>query len=319
MNKIFQAIGVFLVFLLVTVLIIDCGGKNNTTNPTQPSTPVLSAPANNAANQPTSLTLSWGAVSGAASYSVQVSKDANFASIVDSQSNLTAASIAVSGLAVSSTYYWHVNASNSVGASAWSGSWSFSTSAPSCMACHTSLPPHDSMHSAHSRYDCSICHQNTSKSAIDSFIMPVNHPQKPDTIKVPFSLDTLVTLGWRFIPRYNSTTRTCSDVYCHGYFPTGDSGTPVSADSTVWSSSHHLKCGKCHNLDSLYLTAHHAIREFLPIPFIDSCTVCHPGYSLLDSTVVDSTHINGHLNVMDSCTTCHEAWSVHRDPEWTTW
>ncbi|MBN1561762.1 DUF1080 domain-containing protein, partial [candidate division KSB1 bacterium] len=96
-----------------------------------PQTPVLSSPANGATNVSTSPLLSWNAVSGAASYQLQVSTNSGFTSVVFDQSAITATSFPVSGLNNNMTYYWRVNATNAGGTSTWSSAWNFTTvSAP---------------------------------------------------------------------------------------------------------------------------------------------------------------------------------------------
>ncbi len=92
-----------------------------------PSAPILASPANNATNQPTSPTLSWGAVTGAASYSILVSASSGFGTTVTSQTGITGLTATVGGLANNTVYYWEVNATNVGGTSAWSGVWSFTT------------------------------------------------------------------------------------------------------------------------------------------------------------------------------------------------
>ncbi len=92
-----------------------------------PGVPQLSAPANNAAAQPVSLSLSWGSVSGATGYVLMVSTAANFATTAVSQTGFAAAQYALTGLANNVTYYWEVGATNVNGASAWSTPWSFTT------------------------------------------------------------------------------------------------------------------------------------------------------------------------------------------------
>jgi hypothetical protein len=68
----------------------------------------------------TSLTLNWGAVTGATSYTVQRATDAAFtANVVTTTS--TTASLNVTGLTGNTTYYFHVSASNAGGPSAYSG------------------------------------------------------------------------------------------------------------------------------------------------------------------------------------------------------
>ncbi len=92
-----------------------------------PVPPVLAAPSNGARNQAVSLSLSWGSVATAISYSVQVSTDVNFGSTVFGQQGISANSQAVGGLANSTNYYWRANASSKVGTGAWATAWSFTT------------------------------------------------------------------------------------------------------------------------------------------------------------------------------------------------
>jgi hypothetical protein len=101
-----------------------------TAAPPPPSPPSLSSPANGATGVSTSPTLTWNASAGATSYRLQVSTDAGFVTTVVDQSNITTTSYGVSGLATSTTYYWHVNATNSGGTSAYSTNRSFTTTAP---------------------------------------------------------------------------------------------------------------------------------------------------------------------------------------------
>ena len=98
-----------------------------TSTPTLAEVPVLSAPANGAANTATAPTLSWNASNGAETYRVQVSAAANFSNPVYDQSNITQLSTTLSGLSNSTVYYWRVLAHNSVGDSNWSSARSFTT------------------------------------------------------------------------------------------------------------------------------------------------------------------------------------------------
>ncbi|TLY29751.1 MAG: T9SS type A sorting domain-containing protein, partial [Ignavibacteria bacterium] len=61
------------------------------------------------------------------SYRVQVSASSAFSTTVVDQSGLPAVSNAITGLHASTAYYWRVNATNSAGTSAWSGSFGFTT------------------------------------------------------------------------------------------------------------------------------------------------------------------------------------------------
>jgi hypothetical protein len=92
-----------------------------------PVAPVLTNPANAATGIATSPTLTWGTVSNAATYRVQLSAVSTFATTIVNDSTLTAGTKAIAGLANGTTYYWRVNAKNIGGISAWSSAWSFTT------------------------------------------------------------------------------------------------------------------------------------------------------------------------------------------------
>ncbi len=96
-------------------------------NSALPEVPVLSSPADNAANVATSLTLVWNPSGGATSYEVQVSTQSNFSTTVVDESGLSATSLQVSGLAHETTYFWRVNATNTAGTSDWSTTRQFTT------------------------------------------------------------------------------------------------------------------------------------------------------------------------------------------------
>lgn len=109
--------------------------------PPPPPAPTLVYPANGAMGVSTSPTLSWNASSGATSYRLQVSTNTSFSPTVFDQSGITTTSYAVSGLADTTTYYWHVNATNANGTSGWSGRWSFKTMSSGVPAPPTLLSP----------------------------------------------------------------------------------------------------------------------------------------------------------------------------------
>lgn len=99
--------------------------------PPPPAAPILGSPTDGATGVSVSPTLSWNASSGATSYSLQVSTDSAFGTLVVNQSGITGTSAAISGLAASTLYYWRVLATNSGGDSPWSTVWSFTTVAGS--------------------------------------------------------------------------------------------------------------------------------------------------------------------------------------------
>ena len=98
--------------------------------PPPPAPPVLATPANGSTGVATNPTLTWNASTGATSYHLQVSTDPNFGTTVVDQGGIATTSYTAGGLASSTTYYWHVNASNSGGTSSYSAVWNFTTGAP---------------------------------------------------------------------------------------------------------------------------------------------------------------------------------------------
>lgn len=92
----------------------------------------LTAPANGATNVSTSPTLTWDALAGAASYTVEVATDAGFTNIVATQSGITTTSYAPSGIAPNTTYYWHVKATNTCGDGTFSPAFNFTTANVLC-------------------------------------------------------------------------------------------------------------------------------------------------------------------------------------------
>jgi len=93
---------------------------------TAPQAPLLLSPSNGATNVGLAPTLSWYASTGATSYTLQVSTNSSFTSYVYNQ-GVTSTSQPISGLNNLTPYFWHVSATNSYGASAWSTTWSFTT------------------------------------------------------------------------------------------------------------------------------------------------------------------------------------------------
>jgi hypothetical protein len=92
-----------------------------------PATPTLASPADRTIVPP-DVTVSWGTVSGATAYHLQVSTDSLFAgSFLINDSTLTGTSRGFTGLPVPTTYYWRVSAGNTLGFSAYSAFWRFTT------------------------------------------------------------------------------------------------------------------------------------------------------------------------------------------------
>lgn len=94
---------------------------------TAPGATTLTSPTNGATDVPLQPTFTWDAVSGAASYSIDIATDAAFTNIVDSATVMGTNYTPIAALASSTTYYWRVTASNTCGDGAVSATFSFST------------------------------------------------------------------------------------------------------------------------------------------------------------------------------------------------
>jgi hypothetical protein len=93
-----------------------------------PVAPTLSAPANAATNVTRTPTMSWNAVTGAATYEIQISTVNTFATVAFGRTGLTARSIRVSPqLGSRIAYFWRVRAVNAAGTGPWSTVRSFTT------------------------------------------------------------------------------------------------------------------------------------------------------------------------------------------------
>ncbi len=97
------------------------------TLPSAPAAPTLVAPADSSNNIPSTATLMWNAVPGASTYSLQVSTDTTFSVLNVDLQGLSTISFQTDSLPSGTTYYWHINATNSGGTSAWSKAWLFTT------------------------------------------------------------------------------------------------------------------------------------------------------------------------------------------------
>jgi hypothetical protein len=98
---------------------------------TLPKAVTLSSPANGAANQSTTLTLSWTATPGVIRYRLQVATNSAFTSLLLEDSTLTTNSKQIGPLSYSTSYYWRVRATTAVGTGIYSAPhFSFSTVPP---------------------------------------------------------------------------------------------------------------------------------------------------------------------------------------------
>lgn len=95
-----------------------------------PATPVLASPANGASDLLGQVTLRWLYPNNAASYRVQVAREASFSTIIADAQNLADTTYVVSNLEGQTTYYWRVSASNLAATSAFSTPFAFATGFP---------------------------------------------------------------------------------------------------------------------------------------------------------------------------------------------
>jgi subtilisin-like proprotein convertase family protein len=94
-----------------------------------PGAVTLTSPANGAASVAMPVNFAWTAAVGAGvSYTIQIATDAGFASIVEQASALATNSYTATTLLGGTTYYWRVQATTGCGTSAWSSTFSFTTS-----------------------------------------------------------------------------------------------------------------------------------------------------------------------------------------------
>ena len=90
-----------------------------------PIAPSLTNPLDEAIDQPTTVTFTWAPIQAATAYHLQLSTDANFASLVINDSTLADSTHEVESLAEGNKYYWRVRAENSFGWGPYSETRSF--------------------------------------------------------------------------------------------------------------------------------------------------------------------------------------------------
>ena len=105
--------------------------------------PILVSPLDAAINIPiASIQLVWDSIANGNSYEVMYSTDVNFMSGV-STTTTTQLNTTITNLMNNTTYYWRVRGTNSVGQSAWSTVWSFTTEAQAVVTAPILVSPLD--------------------------------------------------------------------------------------------------------------------------------------------------------------------------------
>ena len=97
--------------------------------PVDLSAPELWWPGNGATGVVIDPSLTWSAVSGAATYSVQASTSSSFATTIINQGGIAETSFDANGLLNNTAYYWRVSAANATGTGSWSSTGNFTTTA----------------------------------------------------------------------------------------------------------------------------------------------------------------------------------------------
>ena len=108
---------------------VFCTPWTFTTVPAIPGVPNCLSPAAGATNVALTAPLIWSKVAGAISYHTQIATDTGFTVVVKDSAGLSDTTLALSGFANNTRYFWRVQAINPGGASAWSVD-SFTTIAP---------------------------------------------------------------------------------------------------------------------------------------------------------------------------------------------
>jgi predicted CxxxxCH...CXXCH cytochrome family protein len=191
-----------------------------------------------------------------------------------------------------------------------------------CGVCHD-IPPQDfAAHTYHVDslgFDCNKCHAGYSK--------------RDSTVELTTHMDGMTEVNAMPGPgSYNRTTKTCSNVSCHGSGQKDTLGLVWNINSISWAdtvincnachdytnhqtdainnqgatcydchtptfhshaTSGKANCGTCHGIPPDWSESHLYHVDTLGY----NCNKCHAGYSKLDSTVQLTTHINGTTEV----------------------
>ncbi|MCU0372412.1 MAG: CxxxxCH/CxxCH domain-containing protein [Ignavibacteria bacterium] len=142
----------------------------------------------------------------------------------------------------------------------------------------------DSLQRISAQVDCGQCH------------LPVSAFSDPDHIKKDMmnkasivfgDLAKTVTTGVTPDPQFNSSTQTCSDVYCHGAFKNGN-----RSNSPVFLSPNSQGCGKCHGNPTTGDPLPGGLHPQNP-----NCYLCHGVVINQSRQIINrQKHVNGVVN-----------------------
>jgi predicted CxxxxCH...CXXCH cytochrome family protein len=176
-----------------------------------------------------------------------------------------------------------------------------------CASCH-GQPPATGAHAVHvaqNQLGCFQCHKDVRNVGDADHILRADGTSVAPPAEVRFddpkslASRTLQGASRADAPSYDKSTRTCSNVYCHGAAMNG--ATPLVVTQPAWDAAPGtISCGKCHGIPP----ADHPSSLTLA-----DCTTCHGAAIDAAGTPSPQTHVNGNLdfapNVTSSCASCH--------------
>ena len=228
-------------FMIICLIGFSACGKENSSpadsliTATIPDVPSTSSPADNAVNQPTSLTFSWNASARAETYNLQVSESSTFSTFLINQRGLTSTSSDISTLRNLTQYYWRVSATNTNGTSEFCTARSFTTVAwgsyplapilisPADKA--AGLSPTLTLSWNYSWYALSYTLQVSTNSGFTSFVF--NQSRLTSISQLISGLNASTTYYWRVCAVNNLGSSEYSIVRS---FTTGSSGSASSCE-----------------------------------------------------------------------------------------
>ena len=132
--------------------------------------------------------------------------------------------------------------------------------------------------STHAAFACSECH------VVPDRVDSPGHADHGSPARLVFGA---LASSNESTPRYDASTRSCSDGYCHG------------SAHAVWNAprSSSQACGSCHGLPPAF-----------PHPQSERCSVCHGDVvDAQNQFIAPDLHVNGHVesDTEGRCTACH--------------
>lgn len=276
--------------------------------------PTLTSPANSAIEISINPALSWNASNGASSYSLQVSMNSNFTTLVFNQSEIISTSYQVTNLVEGTTYYWRVNASNSAGTSAWSDYQSFTTIITSTVATPTFSPVSGTYTSAQSV----IINCETAGASIYYTTNGTDPTEASTLYSSAITISSTTTLKARAYKTGWTASGVQSGLYTINIEPTTDTLTDIDGNvyKTVkignqWWMAENLKVTRYRNGDAIPNVTNNSSWTGL-----NSGAYCY--YDNNGSYDADYGALYNWYAVNDSRNIAPVGWHMPTDSEWQT-